>query len=312
LTGSLNLQLLNVFGYGERAGVSWQGPGNSTQVLHLNGSFPYPFRLPVEPDFEFSLHKQDTSWLQLKFTPSLFFETSRTGRLGVFWHHSENSVLSTKLYHSTASHLTVADFSLNNYGLEFRQHTPGFRRNLLIEGYSLMFNGSAGMRKIRQNHHIPENLYENIDLKASVIMLRSQVEKRWKTSARSTVSTMNNFAWISGKEHPQNQLHRLGGFRILKGFDELSIPASAFFITHTEFRYFTGASSYFHTFVSAGWYEQKSPGIYYNALPIGFGTGISLQTQAGILSIDIALGRKKDIPLEFKNTKVHIGYTSLF
>jgi outer membrane protein assembly factor BamA len=310
ITGLLDLRLSNLFGIGENIGISWQGPGHGTQILNLSAHYPYPLALPVETEADFSLHKQDSSWLQLRFSPSLFFDLAKSGKIGVFWKYTDNNQLNT--FASGNSGIPIMmNYSTNLYGLEYRNHSKGYTRNLISRGYVITISGSAGLRLLN-NSDLNEMNAGILKHKTSMINSESLLEKRWQSGQRSTISAGVRSGWISGDHHPQNQLYQIGGFRSLKGFDELSMSASSFAIGSAQYRFFTGPASYLHLFVNGGWYEQKSSGIYYNDFPIGLGTGINLQTQAGIFSVDLALGWRKSIPVHSRNTKIHIGYISLF
>ena len=109
-----------------------------------------------------------------------------------------------------------------------------------------------------------------------------------------------------------NTMYRLGGFKTLKGFDELSLIASSFALGYLEFRFFAAANSFFSLFANGGWTEQKTGDNYYQDYPVGFGTGLNLQTQAGIFSINLALGALKENPALLRNAKIHVGYISNF
>ena len=46
--------------------------------------------------------------------------------------------------------------------------------------------------------------------------------------------------------------------------------------------------------------------------PVGLGTGLSLETNSGVFSFAMALGRTKEIPWDISNAKIHFGYISQF
>lgn len=49
-----------------------------------------------------------------------------------------------------------------------------------------------------------------------------------------------------------------------------------------------------------------------NQLAHGFGLGLNLNTSNSLFTFATAVGRAKDISLDFTNIKVHIGYSSRF
>lgn len=312
VTGLLNLYLSNAFGRGEYIDLAWQAPGGGTQILALRANYPYPLQLPVEPELSFELHRQDSSWMQVVLKPAVFFNISAQSKIGAFWHQTTNSLLSISPSQSSTDPLLNLDYQTNLYGLEIRHSTSAYNRQILRSGFSLSFNSAVGERNIKKNSSFNETLYDSMELSTIQTVIESKMEKRWKTSTRSTVSLGVNAGFKTGKDLAQNEFYRMGGFKTLKGFDELSILASSFTFTHMEFRYFTGSESYFNFLINGGWYEQKSNSGYYNDFPAGMGLGLNLQTNAGIFSIMIAAGFGKNQQFDSRNTKIHIGYISSF
>ena len=312
LTGMFNLYLINAFSMGEFIDLAWKGLGQGTQILDVNAGYPYPFRLPLQSNAEFSLHRQDTSWLKIRTKPALQIQLSPKTRLGVFWEYMGSNLISTSQYADITTPPQNLDFRSNLYGLQISRKSTGFRQNLLQQGYLARVSAAAGNRNIIRNTNLPTEIYEQLDLKTLQIHLESHVKVRFNLGERSTFSLDNRLAFLNGNNNPANQLFRLGGFQSLKGFDELSILASSYLTSTAEYRFFTGPRSYLSVFVNGGWYEKKTKGQYVNDFPIGTGTGLSLETQAGIFAIYFALGTKKDIPFEFRNAKIHIGYISTF
>ncbi|TVQ88369.1 MAG: hypothetical protein EA393_09115 [Bacteroidetes bacterium] len=312
ISGLLNLYLVNAFGMGEFIDLAWKGLGQGTQILDLSTAYPYLLRLPMQSGLEFSLHRQDTSWLKIRAKPALQVLISPKTTLGIFWEYMGSNLINTSQYAGITSPPQNLDFRSNLYGLQINRRSSGFRQNLLQKGYSAQVSAAAGNRNIIRNTNLPAQIYEQLDLKTLQIHLETHVKIRFSLGERSTFSLDNRLAFLNGNNNPANQLFRLGGFQSLKGFDELSIVASSYLTSTAEYRFFTGPRSYLSVFVNGGWYEQKTKGQYVNDFPIGTGTGLSLETQAGIFAIYFALGTKKDIPLEFRNAKIHIGYISTF
>jgi outer membrane protein assembly factor BamA len=312
VTGLLNLYLSNAFGRGEYIDLSWQAPGSGTQILELRANYPYPVKLPVEPELSFELHRQDSSWMRVSLKPALFFNIANKSKIGAYWHQTTNSLLGTNTLQSAADPILNLDFQTNLYGLEVRYSTNAYYRQMLRSGFSFSFNSAIGERRIKKNSSFNQTRYDSMKLKTIQTVIESKMEKRWKTTLRSTISWGVNIGIKTGKELAPNELYRKGGFKTLIGFDELSILASSFTFTHMEFRYFTESESYFNFLINGGWYEQKSKSGYYNDFPLGLGIGLNLQTNSGIFSIMLATGLGKSQQFDSRNTKIHIGYISAF
>ncbi|HTM91814.1 MAG TPA: hypothetical protein VL095_05320, partial [Flavisolibacter sp.] len=109
----------------------------------------------------------------------------------------------------------------------------------------------------------------------------------------------------------RNELFQIGGYKLMRGFDEESQFVSQYAISTVEYRYRVGLNSFFFVFTDGGLgkhlLEAKRNHSY-----LGTGLGLSLETKAGIVNLAGALGKRDDIPFNFRQFKVHIGFASYF
>jgi len=312
ISGSFDLFLVNSFGHGEFLDVSWQAPGRRTQLLELNGGYPFPAGLPIKPEINFLLHKQDTSWIRIHYKPTINFNPGNTITFGIFAHIDQNNLLSTKRYRTGNAPLRNLDFRKRLYGANFLFMTPGFANDFPQAGSRIEISLAAGHQNILRNYSLPQQLYEGMLMNQTIYELQFRMERRlmiapairWEIAG---TGTLNNSTGLF-----ENQLIRLGGFKTLKGFDEFSILASSYVFGNTELRFYTSDRTFFSGFIKGGWYERKQSAEYYNNFALGAGAGLNLETQAGILAIYFALGTQQGAPPQFRNTKIHIGYTTVF
>ena len=110
----------------------------------------------------------------------------------------------------------------------------------------------------------------------------------------------------------RNELLRIGGLKILRGFDEESINTSSYSIFTLEYRFLLDRNSYFALFSDGGYYESKDVENSFSDTPLGIGAGINFETKAGIFSFNYAVGRQFDNPIEFRAAKIHFGFVNLF
>jgi outer membrane protein assembly factor BamA len=312
LTGSMNLYLINSLGHGEFFDMSWQGPGKGTQILNIKAGYPYPLGLPLKPGGQFTLHRQDTTWLKILQKPVLSFIPSISFTISIFAHLEQNNILATRQYKFENALPRNLDYRLRLYGIELEHKSDRFFTDLLLSGNHALISLSAGQQTIVRNSSLPGSIYEDLEMKSTRFEIDLMMEKRWKLSQQSTLSLSTQSNLSSGKDFFENQMKRLGGFSSLKGFDELSLLASSYIFGDAEIRFFTSEKTYFSGFINGGWYERKQKDDYYRDFPLGIGTGLNLETQAGIFSIYVALGMKKDDPPQLRNSKIHIGYASVF
>jgi len=98
----------------------------------------------------------------------------------------------------------------------------------------------------------------------------------------------------------------------LRGFDEESIYTNLFFIGTFEYRYLLAQNSWLFAFTDLGSAAYKSNSENYSHTYIGFGAGIAFETNTGIFNISWALGKRDDLDLNLRQSKIHIGFVSLF
>ena len=110
----------------------------------------------------------------------------------------------------------------------------------------------------------------------------------------------------------QNEQFRIGGNRILRGFDEESIFATNYGVLTTELRFLIGLNSYLYAFGDFGYVENITTERREFDRPIGMGAGITFETKVGLFGFSLAVGRQQGNPFDFRSVKTHFGYVSLF
>lgn len=310
-TGSLNLNLINMFRRAEQLMVNWQGPGHGTQRLSISANVPYIFSTPVTPLFQFSLHKQDSTFIQIGQTLSLEWMNLGWARLLVFVNQNNTQLLAAGRSNLNGPIHTLADSRAMFYGISGTLNTRGFFSNLM-DGSFAEVTLSAGNKNIRTEAGLPEDVPTILQPNQNRVSLSFRGETRIPVSRLGRLVLSLHATSLAGPQLFLNEMHRIGGTKTLKGIDEEAILASSFSIASAEFRYFTGPNSFFSMLVNGAWYEKRLLQEYERGLPWGIAAGVTLQTRPGILSLFFALGDGPDTQFAFRNTKVHVGLTSLF
>ena len=310
-TGQMQLLLVNLFERGESFGMNWQGLGNGTQRLIIEGSYPYLLSTPITTSMHFSLHKQDTSYLNLKRRPAFTWLSLQRISLTIYADLQSTELLSTSRFANITSLPAQIDSRTNIFGLDLSYNTQGFF-STLGSGSKLRAWLGAGTKKIKENPSLPQEIYQNILLSQNQYSFGVQAETRLPLAARTTMVFQLNSQGISGKQFFENELFRIGGFQNLKGFNEESIMATFYGIMTSELRFFTGENSFFSLLFNAAYFENKMNDSLINGWPWGAAVGLTLETAPGIISVYYAMGKGPETPLAFRNAKVHIGFISLF
>jgi hemolysin activation/secretion protein len=124
----------------------------------------------------------------------------------------------------------------------------------------------------------------------------------------------NQSAYTFNENTFENELYRIGGLKILRGFDEESIFTSFYAVNSIEYRILLEQNSYWYLFFDGAYYENKNVNLATKITdtPFGFGTGITFQTNSGIFSLNYALGKQFNNPIEFRAAKIHFGFVNYF
>ena len=110
----------------------------------------------------------------------------------------------------------------------------------------------------------------------------------------------------------RNELFQLGGYKLLRGFDEESQYLSAYAIATVEFRYLVGQNSYFYALADGGWGRNSSTNVRSNYTYFGTGLGLAFETKAGIFNLAWAVGKRNDTELNLRQSKIHFGFINYF
>ena len=111
----------------------------------------------------------------------------------------------------------------------------------------------------------------------------------------------------------RNELFQIGGYRLLRGFDEESIYATAYGVATAEYRIRVSLNSYFFGFADGGMVKNKYQNVNLNNTFISAGLGMALETKLGLLNISYAIGKRDDIKFNIREaSKIHFGYVNYF
>ena len=158
------------------------------------------------------------------------------------------------------------------------------------------------------------SLYDSLQKRTYMIRLVASGAHYFKLGKQSVLKTQLRAGGLYTRNVFQNEMFQIGGYKILRGFDEESIYASSYAVLTAEYRFFIGLNSYFFGFGDGGWANNKSYGItdVQSHTYIGSGIGMAFETKAGIFNISYAVGKRDDMPLNFRQAKIHFGLISLF
>jgi hemolysin activation/secretion protein len=173
---------------------------------------------------------------------------------------------------------------------------------------------AVGQNTIRENSAVNSDVYAGIALHS--IEYRGTLTAAYyiPVGYRAAVKFGANGGYIQDPALLLNNLYRIGGLEILRGFNEESIYVSQYAVGTIELHYLLEQNSFFFLFYDQGWCREtlaSSIQYFYNT-PSGFGAGMNFQTKAGIFSLSYALGDGIGNPLNFSTGKINFGIVNYF
>lgn len=324
VTGEALLHLVSPFGTGKEIYLNWQKLQPRTQNLELYFKYPYLFNFPLGLDAGLKLDKIDSLFLTVETNIGLQYLTIGDNYVKLFARNTFSNLLNVDTVQLVQNRQlpNQLDFRTTSLGLEYKLENLDYRFNPR-SGFSILASGTAGARRVNRNSRIAsifdpvedrnfDHLYDSIPLRSVVTEIGLDASYYVPIAKRSTFVLDLNSRYRIAKRILQNEKYRIGGARMLRGFDEESIYTPYYSILTAEYRFLLSRNSFFYAFFDQGLVEDARFGAGDVDLPFGFGAGLALQTKAGIFGVSYALGRQLDNQIEFRAAKIHLSYISLF
>lgn len=310
-TGDVRLKLQNGLGKGELIDLNWRRLQTQTQDLKLKFIYPFLFKTPFGVDYNFKLYKRDTTFIDVNQNIGLQYMFIGGNYFKVFYINKNATLLNTKGLENIQQLPNYAEVSVNMYGAGIKYEKLDYRLNPR-KGFYILLNASAGKKTIKKNSNINPAVYENIKLVSTQYIGDFEGAVFIPFANRNTFKIGNQTGFVEGENTFQNELIRIGGLKTLRGFDEESIFTSRYSIATIEYRFLLEQNSYLFLFYDQAWYENRNVRNYVYDHPSGFGAGVSFETKAGIFSINYALGKQFDNPIQLRSGKIHFGLVNYF
>ena len=311
LTGSLTLDLQNVFTIGENLRFNWQRIQVLSQNIDIYMDFPYLFYSSFGVDGAFIFEKKDTSYINMNFSLGVRYYLQQRNYVRTYYQFKNAHLIAVNSLEYITQLPDNIDYNSHLYGLEVVFSKLDYLFNPR-KGYAFSFTTAVGQRNIVKNNSIADSLYNDIDLSSTQLQLTGMfdyyipIKKRWVWYASLKAGH------IQAPQLFENEVFRLGGLKTIRGFDQHSIYASTYGIINNELRFIFSKKSYLQAFFDVSWYECNLNGGYRSDTPFGFGMGISFDTKIGIIAFNYALGKQLNNPIRFNSGKITFGYMVLF
>lgn len=320
ITGEADINLKNALGNGETIGLTWQQIQVKSPRLHILYEQPYIFSSPFGVNFNFDLLKKDSSFLNITMQIGTQYAFSYRKKGEVFLRSFSSNLLGldTNLVKAQKKLPSEADLRSVSIGISYSVNATDYLFNP-AKGYEMGFSISAGTKNLRKNNVILqlqgngfdyESLYDTVKLKTYLFRANFQGAKYFRISPVSTIKLGMNVGWHQTENIQRNELFQIGGYKLLRGFDEESIFATGYGVSTVEYRYFLGLNSYLFAFSDQGFVKNTLNGVKESF--IGAGLGMAFETKAGIFNLTYAAGKRSDTPFNLRQSKIHLGYINYF
>ena len=320
LTGEANLNLKNAFASGETILFNWQQFQSASPRLNLGFQKPYIFNSAFGVDFGFELYKRDSTFLNLTARLGLQYILSakKSGKISIETFRTNLLTVDTATVIITKKLPDIIDVSNTNLALEYDFNNTNYRLNPR-SGNEFKIGISAGNKSIKKNNTITQlksqsfnfnNLYDTLQLNTYQLKIRTSIAHYFLLGKQSVLKTAINAGWYESPSYFRNELFQIGGYKLLRGFNEESIVANKYAVASLEYRYLVGINSYFNGFLDIGTTDNKVTNLT-NTF-IGAGLGLAFETKQGIFNLSFAAGKRNDLPFNFRESKIHLGFVSIF
>ena len=328
ITADVHLDLKNSLANGESILLNWQQLQPQSPRLNLGFSKPYVFNSNFGIDFSFNLLKRDSSYLQLDGIFGLQYMISSNKTFKIFYENESDFLLAggidtNQIIYSKQLPANI-DVSSGNVGIGYHFVNTNYRLNPR-KGNELDITASGGIKKTSKNNDVvnlkdPLNpnfdfnsLYDSIKLKTYRFKVVATAAHYFPLGKMSTFKATANIGFLESPQNFQNELFRIGGYKILRGFDDESIYENQYAVFSGEYRYLLGTNSYFFGFSDLGFTKTKFNAVQYSNSFISGGIGLEFETKFGLLNLSYAVGKRNDVNFDIRNSsKIHFGYINYF
>ena len=325
ITGEANINLKNALGNGETIGLNWQQIQVKSPRLNIIYQHPYIFNSAFGLDFSFDMFKKDSTFLNVNFQFGVQYmlNTNQAGKLFIQRYQTIVNGVNQSFILQNRRLPEDADVSSFVIGVDYEFNNTNYRLNPR-KGNEFRIVTSVGTKKLKKNNEILElkdpsdpsfnfdRLYDTAKLKTYQFRMRTTIAKYFPLGKQGTVKTALNAGVFQSGNVFRNELFQIGGYKLLRGFDEESQYLSQFAIATAEYRYLVGQNSYFYVLTDGGWGRNSSQNNRVNYTYFGTGLGLAFETRAGIFNLAWAVGKRNDTEFNLRQSKIHFGFVNYF
>ena len=313
----------NILAQGESISLSYQNLQYKSPRLKIDLLYPYIFNTPFGVDAHFDLFKKDTAFRRTTLQAGIRYQLTTTDYVRVFYHNQSNRLITVDTNYVKANKQLPdnIDVAANGGGIEIGFNRTDYRISPR-HGWEARLSSSVLVRQVRKSDAITDlhdgsgfdynSLYDTLIKRQNQYFINGTLGYYLPVGKTMVLKTAYNGGWVGGQSLFRNELYQVGGFKLLRGFDEQSIFTNQYHILSLELRLLIDQNSYFYLFSDNGYIKSDFNGFHNSDIYNGFGLGTTLETKSGLFTISYALGRNSANPVQFRQSKIHFGYIAYF
>lgn len=289
LNGHLDLELHNVFNRGEQLTILWNRFDEERQELNLKTQIPFLYNSPLSSRFEFSLYKQDSTFLNTQFNTDVSLLLNERIQLAVNYDYIASKIIKEEL--NTA---TTAAFKSQFIGASIQYKVP-MNDVFSSQKIQLFINPKVGQRT--SNSQTSNQL--KIDLFASYI---------FEFNERNSLYVANNSGYLNSASFLQNEMYRIGGEKSIRGFNAQSLFATKYSFFNVAYRFLVSKKSFIYTITDFGQFKDLKS----SKKALSIGAGYQFLTNNSQINLNYALGKIDNQPFDYKTSTLNISFMTFF
>lgn len=324
LTADVLLFLQNELGYGEQFRFAYKQLQQGSPRMDVSLSWPYLLGTPFGADLGFNYQRFDTSFRKTLGHIGLRYQLSATNYIRVFAESQGNRVITFDTAYVRRNKQLPPNTDVKSTEVGFGLHWDKQDNPLNpYRGFVVELSATGVSRKVLPNNAI-DYIQDGSGFNYGSLYadnVRATYQARIQASAAGyipiwqalTLKMGYEGAYLSGDGLFRNELFQIGGFKILRGFNELSIFSQHYHVATLEPRLLVGQGSNIYLFTDIAYLQTLDFNNQSVRMPaLSFGLGGTLSTESGVFNITFGLGRQGHERLELRNTRVHFGYSIFF
>lgn len=320
-TADVLLLLNNTMGYGETFNITYKNLQVRSPQLNAGLIVPYIFGSDIAVDGKFEYLGRDTIFRRTTYEAGLRYLFTSRDYVRIAFQLFNNRIITPDTAFVRINKALNDNTDINTRGLnaDYVMNRTNHLQNP-TRGWAAQISVAALQRTVVPNNQILEikdgfdynGLYTAANKERMQYRATASLQYFIPLAKLLTLKTGYEGGYISGNNLYQNELYQIGGFKLLRGFDERSIYVNQYHVFTAELRALLAPKSFFYIFADGGKTYTHYNLTQRNATPFSFGTGITLESPSGIFNVALALGRQDQDAFQFRNTKVHFGYVTYF